>query len=43
MKAATGIDIVEYIMRPAKVIPASLVVVNYSNSKSVYFDIREIK
>jgi len=28
MKAATGKDIVEHVMKPAKVIPASLVTVN---------------
>jgi hypothetical protein len=31
MKAATGKDIVRHIMRPAKVIPASLVPVGYAH------------
>jgi hypothetical protein len=32
MKAATGMDIAEHIMRPAKVIPASLVPVSHAHS-----------
>jgi len=31
MKAETGKDIAEHLMRPAKVIPTSLVTVNYSH------------
>jgi hypothetical protein len=32
MKAATGMDIAEHVMRPAKVIPASLVPVSHAHS-----------
>ena len=31
MKAATGKEIAEHVMRPAKVIPASLVTVSYAH------------
>jgi len=31
MKAATGKDIAEHVMRPAEVIPASLVTVSYAH------------
>jgi len=31
MKAATGKDIAEHVMRPAKVIPTSLVTVSYAH------------
>ena len=31
MKAATGKDIAEHVMRPAKVIPACLVMVSYAH------------
>jgi len=43
MKAATGKDIAEHVMRPAKVIPASLVTVGYSHCYSVYLDIGGIQ
>jgi len=38
MKAATGKNIAKHVMRPAKVIPASLVTVSYAHSWSVYVD-----
>jgi len=42
MKAATGNDIAEHVMRPAKVIPASLVLVSYAQCESEYLDFRGI-
>jgi len=39
IKAATGKDIAEHRMRPAKVIPTSLVTVNYAHFSSVYLDL----
>jgi len=38
MKAAKGEVIAEHVMRPAKVIPASLVTVSYAKCESVYLD-----
>jgi len=38
MKAATGKDIAEHVMRPAKVILASRVTVSYADCQSVYLD-----
>jgi len=38
MNVVTGKDIVEHVMRPAKVIAASLVKVSYSTCKSVSLD-----
>jgi hypothetical protein len=42
MNAATGMDIVEHVMRPAKVIPASLFPVSYAHCQSVFLDFRGI-
>jgi hypothetical protein len=43
MKAATGKDIAEHVMRLAKVIPASVVLVIYAPCKSVYLDFGGIR
>ena len=42
MKAATGKDSAKHVMRPAKVIPASLVTASYIHCESVYLDFRGI-
>jgi hypothetical protein len=43
MKGATGKENAKHIMRPAKVIPASLALVSYAHCKSVYLDFRGIR
>jgi len=43
MKAATGKDNAEHVMKPAKVIPASLVPVSYAHGQSVYLDLGGIR
>jgi len=42
MNAATGKDIAEHVMKPAKLIPTSLVMVSYSHCLPVYIDFRGI-
>jgi hypothetical protein len=43
MMAATGMDIAEHEMRSPKVIPASLVMVSYTHSSSIYLDFGVIR